>query len=213
MRLLLADDHEVIRRGVRSLLEEHPNWQVCAEASTGREAVELAARLQPDVALVALSLPELNGVEVTRRIRRAAPATEVLIFTWNTAEQLAREAVRAAARGFVLKADAAADLVAAVEAVAQHRFYFSARVAGSLGAGLRQRDHAAEEDLGAVLTGREREIVQLLAEGKSNKEIATALVVSVKTVETHRATIMRKLGINSIVELVHYAIRDHIIQP
>jgi DNA-binding NarL/FixJ family response regulator len=213
LRLLVADDHDLLRRGLRGLLEEHDGWQVCAEARNGREAVELAAKLQPDIAVVDLSMPEMNGLEATRQILRDAPETEVLIFTMHETEQLVRDVVHAGARGYVLKSDAAAHLVTAVEALAHHRPYFSSRVSDTILAGFLRAGRDPEEGSGTVLTAREREIVQLLAEGKSNKDVAATLVISIKTVETHRATIMRKLGINSIVELVHYAVRNKLIEP
>jgi DNA-binding NarL/FixJ family response regulator len=213
LRLLLAEDHELMRRGLRSLVDEHPGWAVCGEARTGREAVALAAQLQPDIALLALVLPELNGIEATRQIRRVAPHTQVLIVTMREAAEVVREALGAGAHGYVLKSDAEPHLVAAVEALAQHRPYVSPRVAALLPPGWLTAGRPPDARFREELTGREREILQLLAEGKSNSEVATALVLSAKTVETHRATIMRKLGLRSIVELVRYALRNHIIAP
>lgn len=211
LQILLADEHEVVRRGLRALLEDHPGWAVCAEARTGREAVALATTLQPDIALVDLTLPELNGIDATRQLRRVAPATAVLIFTMHKAEQQVQAAVRAGAHGYVLKADAATDLVAAVAALAQRRRYFSAWAAQALPAQALAAVGRVDAGPVAVLSGREREILQLLAEGKSNKQVATALLLSGKTVETHRAAIMRKLHATSIIELVRYAVRNGII--
>lgn len=211
--ILLADDHDVVRRGLREVLESRADWRVCGEAANGREAVELALKLRPDVAVLDLSMPELSGLEATRRIRKALPETEVLIFTMHDAEQLVREVLAAGARGYVLKSDAARHLVAAVDALAQHKPFVTSRVAERI----EDRLGKGGGDEGAVpgdpLTSREREILQHLAEGRSNKEVAAALDISVKTVETHRASIMRKLGVNSIVELVHYAVRNKLIQP
>jgi DNA-binding NarL/FixJ family response regulator len=212
--ILLADDHDVVRRGLRGVLEARADWRVCGEASNGREAVELALRLRPDVAVLDLSMPELSGLEATRRIRKALPETEVLIFTMHDAEQLVREVLAAGARGYVLKSDAARHLVAAVDALAQHKPFVTSRVAermeDRLGKGAALDEGGISSD---PLTSREREILQRLAEGRSNKEVAAALDISVKTVETHRSSIMRKLGVNSIVELVHYAVRNKLIQP
>jgi DNA-binding NarL/FixJ family response regulator len=213
VRILLADDHDVVRRGLRDELNSHAGWEVCGEASDGREAVKLALKLEPDVVVLDLSMPELNGLEATRQIRRELPRTEVLIFTMHETEQLIREVLSAGARGYVLKSDAGRHLVSAVEALSHHKPFFTAKVSEALlDAFLKS---AAKPDEGSVfrtLTDREREIVQMLAEGKSNKEIAVSLSISVKTVETHRATVMRKLDINSIVELVHYAIRNQLVE-
>jgi DNA-binding NarL/FixJ family response regulator len=213
LRILLADDHDVVRRGLREQLSAHEGWQVCAEASDGREAVKLATRLVPDVAVIDLSMPELNGLEATRQIRKESPRTEILIFTMHETEHLIREVLSAGARGYVLKSDAGRHLTTAVEALSHRKPFFTAKVSETLLDAFLKAD--ARPDEGSVfrtLTDREREIVQLLAEGKSNKEIAIKLSISVKTVETHRATVMRKLDINSIVELVHYAIRNQLVE-
>jgi DNA-binding NarL/FixJ family response regulator len=208
-RILLADDHVLMRRGMRSLLETEEDWEVCGEAATGREAVELAVNLKPDIAVLDLSMPELNGLEAAREIQQKVPQTEVLIFTMHETEELMREVLASGARGCVLKTDIEQHLVAAVRAVLQHSLYFSSKASQTL-KGVLNKDggYPAAPD---ALTEREREIVQLLAQAKSNKEIAAALDISVRTVETHRATIMRKLEINSIVELVHYAVRKKLI--
>ena len=214
LRILLADDHEVVRRGLREQLGAHDGWEICGEARDGREAVKLALKLAPDVAVIDLSMPELNGLEATRQIRREMPQTEVLIFTMHETEQLIREVLSAGARGYVLKTDIGRHLTNAVEALSHHKPFFTARVSEALlDAFLKSSAKADEGSVFRMLTDREREIVQMLAEGKSNKEIATGLSISVKTVETHRATVMRKLDINSIVELVHYAIRNQLVEP
>jgi len=213
VQILLADDHDVVRRGLRDQLNQHEGWEVCGEASNGREAVNLALKLKPDVVVLDLSMPELNGLETTRQIRNELPHTEVLIFTMHETEQLIREVLSAGARGYVLKSDAARHLTSAVEALSHHKPFFTAKVSQALLDAFLNSE--AKLDGGSAfhtLTSREREIVQMLAEGKSNKEIATALSISVKTVETHRATVMRKLEINSIVELVHYAIRNQLVE-
>lgn len=213
-RILLADDHDVVRAGLREMLNAREGWEVCGEAANGRAAVELALRLKPDVAVLDLTMPELNGLEATRQIRKELPQTEVLIFTMHETEQLIREVLAAGARGYVLKSDAGRHLISAIDALAHHKPFFTAAVSEALlDAYLKTASKQADGSAFGLLTDREREIVQLLAEGKSNKEVATALSISVKTVETHRATVMRKLGINSIVELVHYAVRNHLIEP
>ena len=213
MRILLADDHDIVRRGLRDQLTAREGWEVCGEATNGREAVAMALKLKPDVVVLDLSMPELNGLEATRQIRRELPRTEVLIFTMHETEQLIREVLAAGARGYVLKSDAGRQLTGAVEALSHHKPFFTAKVSEALlDAFLKSNVAPDEGSVFRTLTDREREIVQMLAEGKSNKEIASQLSISVKTVETHRATVMRKLEINSIVELVHYAIRNQLVE-
>lgn len=211
LRILLADDHDVVRHGLRALLEAQEGWTVCGEALSGREAVEMAEKLQPDVAILDISMPSLNGLDATRIIRRGSPRTEILIFTMHETEQLIREVLAAGAKGYLLKSDAARSVVAAVEALAAHRPYFNWKVSetildGFLRAPSPSADGATKEQ--EQLTTREREIVQLLAEGLSNKEVAKRLNLSVKTVETHRSAAMRKLDAHSVVGLVRYAVRN-----
>src|SRR6266404_5676088 len=216
VRILVADDHEIVRRGLRALLDDQPNWEVVGEAVSGREAVDKAKQLMPDVAVIDITMPELNGFEATRQILKAAPQTEVLILTMHESEQIVREVLDAGARGYVLKSDAGRDLVAAVEALCQHRTFFSSKIADMLlHAYLRanQRASGETEPARGRLTAREREIVQLLAEGKSNKEVAQALNISIKTAETHRTNIMNKLDLRSITALVRYAVRNNIVEP
>jgi DNA-binding NarL/FixJ family response regulator len=215
IRILLADDHEVVRRGLVSLLATRPEWEVCGEAQNGREAVTMAANLKPHVAILDLSMPELNGLEATRQIRREVPETEVLVFTMHESEQFVRDLLAAGARGYVLKSDVTTHLLTAIETVARHKPFFTSDVAERVLEGFLRLGEtpSADGSVPGLLTAREREIVQLLAEARSNKEVATTLGISVKTVETHRASIMRKLGITSIVDLVHYAIRNHLVAP
>ena len=211
-RILLADDHDIIRRGVKELLETHDGWQVVGEASTGRQAVELAGKRHPDIAILDLTMPELNGLEATRQIKKTLPKTAVLIFTMHENENLIRDVLTAGALGYVLKSDAARHLTNAVEALIQHKPFFSAKVSEAVLDGYLKAGRE-ESPVSDPLTPREREIVQLLAEGKSNKEAADSLSISTKTIETHRATIMRKLELKSFAEMVRYAIRNNIIQP
>jgi DNA-binding NarL/FixJ family response regulator len=211
IRILLVDDHDAVRRGVQTMLESHPGWEVCAEASNGRTAVKLAQQLKPNIAVIDLELPDLNGLEATRQIKKELPEVEVLIYTMYETEELIRKVLAAGARGYVLKSDAGQHLTEAVEALSRHKLFLTPVASETvLESFLKSTRHERED---SVLTNREREIVQLLAEAKANKEIAAALCISVKTVETHRASIMRKLGINSIVALVHYAIRNNLVGP
>jgi DNA-binding NarL/FixJ family response regulator len=215
LRILVADDHEIVRAGLKSLLEQGSGWTVCGEASNGREAVELATRLHPDVVILDLAMPELNGLEATRQILREAPRTAVLILSARESEDLVREVLAAGARGFILKSDAAKDLVVAVEGLQQGRPFFSARVAELVLRGYLQGGPFPVEPppTAPTLTGREREVLQLLAEGHSTKEVAATLGISGKTAESHRANLMRKLAVRSIPDLVRYAIRNHLVEP
>jgi DNA-binding NarL/FixJ family response regulator len=210
LRILIVDDHAVVRRGVRALLESQPQWEVAGEATTGREAVEAARRVRPDIVVMDLSLPELNGLEAARQILKDSPGTEVLVLTMHHSEELARNALQAGARGYVLKSDADQNLIAAVESLRQHKpFLTSAVTEFVLDDYIR---HVDETPRYPEVTHREREVIQLLAEGKSNKESAVALGVSVKTIEAHRANIMRKLHLRSASDLVRYAVRNNIVQ-
>jgi DNA-binding NarL/FixJ family response regulator len=204
VRILVADDHHVVRTGLRALLESQAGWQVCAEAANGRDAVEQASKLKPHVAVLDIAMPLLNGVEATRQIRKLSPNTEVLILTMLDSELLIQEVLDAGALGYILKDDADRNLIAAVDALRHHQPFLSPRVSSAA---------AVPGDRGSRnrLTPREREVLQLLAEGKSNKEIAGFLNISVKTAETHRANIMLKMNFHSITELVRYAVRNNII--
>jgi DNA-binding NarL/FixJ family response regulator len=213
LRILIADDHPMIRQGLRQLLEGQNDWEVCAEASTGREAVELALKLCPHVVVLDLAMPELNGLEATRQIKKALPNTEILIFTMHETQDLTRDVLGAGARGYLLKSDASRHIVAAVQALAEHKPYFTWKVSKTmLDIYIKHGQSHDKTPVFSHLTAREREIVQLLAEGRSNKAVSALLGISVKTVETHRAAIMKKLGINSIAELVRYAIRNSVIE-
>jgi DNA-binding NarL/FixJ family response regulator len=212
LRILLADDHSLLRRGLKSILEAQPGWEICAEAHTGRDAVTKASQLRPDVVILDVCMPELNGIEATRQIRKASPRSEVLILSVHDSNYLAREVIDAGARGYLLKSDSDRELVAAVESLANHKPYFTAHatemmLSGYTGDPGQNADHEASQRL----TAREREIVQLLAEGKTSKEVASVLNISTKTAETHRAHIMRKLEFHSVGEVVRYAVRNQLI--
>lgn len=212
-RILVADDHEIVRRGVRALLEGQIGWEVCEEAADGREAVEKAKRCMPDVVILDLGMPRLNGLEAARQIRKASPGTEVLILTMHESEHVVREVLGVGARGYVLKSDAGRDLVAAVKALLRHHPFFTSHVTEFvLERFLKGRVEMDGQDPSA-LSAREREVTQLLAEGNSTKEVATVLGISVKTAETHRTNIMRKIGCHSVTEIVRYAIRNKFLEP
>lgn len=218
LRILIADDHEVARRGIRSLLESHPGWEVCAEAKDGRDAVELAVRTKPDLILLDIGMPNLNGLEAARQILATNPNVAILILTMHDSDHVIREVLRAGARGFLLKSDAGRDLVAAVDALQSQRTFFTTRVSEMVLEGFLNREgkHSDfESDFdpsGDTLTSREREVIQLLAEGRTSKEVAVTLSLSVKTAETHRTNLMRKLGLHSVADLTRYAVRNGIVQ-
>jgi len=214
VRILVADDHDIVRQGLRVLLESRAGWEVCAEAATGREAVERTRHEKPDVVVLDVSMPELNGLEAARQILQALPRTEILILTMHESEEMARQVLAVGVHGYVLKSDAARELVSAVAALAEHKPYFTTRVSQMVLEGYLKSEAGAElQPRFGRLTAREREVVQLLAEGKSNKEVAVRLGISVKTAEAHRGNIMRKLNLHSVAELVHYAVRNQIVQP
>jgi len=207
IRILIADDHEIVRRGLRRLLESRTEWSVVGEASNGNQAVEKAIELHPDLVLLDVGMPELNGLEATRRIREILPQTEVLVLSVSDSEQVIRQALASGARGYLVKSDAGGELIAAIEAALRHESFLSPSI--------RQPQILAAsgcEDP-ANLTARERETAQLLSEGLSNKDIAVRLDISLKTAETHRTNIMRKIGVHSLADVVRYAIRNGLVQP
>jgi len=212
VRFLVADDHELVRKGIRTILESEPGWIVCAEAATGREALIKTLELKPDIVVLDLALPELNGVEVTRQVRHALPVA-VLIVTMYHSDQVVQDAIDAGASGYVLKADAARTLKDAVHKILARGAFLSERVRDVVGVTSPVRRTGASRGKGRYLTSRERQVLQLLAEGHGNKEIAAALGISTKTAETHRARIMAKLDLHSMADLVRYTIRNHIIEP
>jgi DNA-binding NarL/FixJ family response regulator len=213
LRVLIADDHDLIRRGVRDLLAARSGWQVVGEACNGADAVRKAVSLRPDIAILDFSMPELNGPGAAAQIAEKVPETGVVVLTIHDSEQMVREVLQAGARGLVLKSDADRDLVEAVEAVAKKRHFFTTRLSelvfGGYLAGAASREK--EKKNPDHLTGRECEVMRLLADGMSSKEAATRLQISIRTVESHRINISRKLGFNSIAKLVHYAIRHGIV--
>ena len=208
-RILIADDHAIVRFGLRGILEAQPNWEVVAEAADGSEAVAKAIETAPDVAIVDYSLPLLSGIEVTKRIRKRLPGTEVLVFTMHDSERLIQEFLQAGARGYLLKSDAGRDVVEAVQALTTHRPYFTSKISEAL----LQKFAALSDREGSSLTARERQVVQLIAEGHSHMEIGKLLNITLRTVETHRAGIMRKLNISSSAALVRYAVRNKLVEP
>ena len=202
--ILIADNHEVVRCGLQALLAERPDWEVVAEAADGKEAVAQASKTTPNVAIIDYSLPFLNGVEVTKQIREHSPDTAVLIFTMHDSNFVIRDSVRAGALGYVLKSDAQRLLVTAVESVAQHKPFYTGRASAAL--------HAVQtKGSKSPLSARERGVVQLIAEGHSNKTIASFLNISLKTVETHRQKVRDKLGLTATADLVRYAVRNNLI--
>lgn len=214
LRIMLADNHDVVRQGLRKILESRDDWEICGEATDGRAAVELALRLKPDVVIMDLLMSELNGLEATRQIRRGLPETEILVFTMHEAVELIREVLAAGARGYVLKSEPGQRVIEAIVALSQRQPYFTPVVSETLlnaflSNGMDREDVSAFN----VLTERERVVIQLLAEGKGNKDVASSLGISPKTVESHRSAIMRKLGLHSIAEIVHYAIRNKLVEP
>ena len=214
VHILLADDHEVVRKGLRALLETQPGWKVIAEATDGREAVDKAQSMHPDVAIVDIGMPSLNGLEATRQIVKKAPRTRVLVLTMHDTNPLIQQVVKAGARGYVLKSDVASDLVSAVEALTHDQTFFTSKVSQIILDRYVGKSDVPENvaDPDSPLTPREREVVQLLAEGKSSKEVAAVLGISVKTAETHRINLIRKLDCHSVAEVVRYAVRNLIAE-
>jgi DNA-binding NarL/FixJ family response regulator len=214
VRILIVDDHDLMRRGIKALLQSHAGWEVVGEAHTGREAVSKAEELKPDVVVLDISMPDLNGIEAARRIRKSAPNTEVLILSVHYSDQLIRDILEAGVRGYIVKSDSDRDLVIAVETLANHKPFFTPRATEVILSNFNgvRSGNDLPESVRDRLTSREREIVQLLAEGKSSKEVASSLGISVKTAETHRANIMRKLQLHTVTDLVRYAVRNQIIE-
>ena len=212
VRILVAEDHEVMRRGLRDLLLEHQGWEVCGEARNGRDALDLAVRLRPDVAVIDISMPLLSGLDATRHIRKQTPDTEVLIFTQFDSGQYVQEALRVGAQGYILKSDAALHLTEAVEALARHEPFFSPSISKTiLSSFFNTEEQKRDEKALSMLTAREREVMLMLALGKKNRDVADALYIAPNTVITYRAKIMKKLGVSSIAGLILFAARNKLI--
>lgn len=209
LRILIADDHELVRHGLRRVIEDVSGWTVCAEATTGREAVARARETQPHIVVMDIAMPELNGLEATRQICALTPAPAVLMLSMHESAALIQETLAAGAHGYILKSDAGTALVTAVTALAAGKTFFTSKISSLAREGFVN----PETRESAALTPREREVVQLVAEGRSSKEIAATLDISLKTCETHRTNILRKLGLRSVTELVRYAIRNQIVEP
>jgi DNA-binding NarL/FixJ family response regulator len=214
-RILIADDHDIVRQGLKLLIDAVPGWTVCGEAKEGRAAVTMAGELQPDVVVMDYAMPGLNGVDATLQIKAAAPKAEVIVFSGTENDRLMHSVFEAGARSFISKVEASKHLVAAIETVLQHKPYFTERVSEVIFARYLQQDRfkTAAPEPQSRLTAREREIVQLLAEGRTNKEIADTLSISTRTAETHRSALMRKLNLRNTAEVVRFAIRNQIIEP
>jgi DNA-binding NarL/FixJ family response regulator len=214
LRILIADDHQLFRDGVRALLQSHAGWEICGEASTGREAVAKTIELRPDVIILDISMPDLNGVDAARRIRMASKNTEILILSVHYSDQLIREIIDAGALGYVLKSDSDHDLLLAVESLARHKPFFTSKATEGNNCEFNMGEPVTKvPELDNRVTSREREIIQLIAEGNRGNEIASSLGISVKTVEAHRSNVMRKLEMHNISQLVRYAVRNQIIEP
>jgi DNA-binding NarL/FixJ family response regulator len=209
VKILIADDHDIVRAGLRAVLEGRSDWTIVGEAADGRAAVEQALATQPDVVVLDYSLPLMNGSEVTRQIRTKLPRTEVLIFTMHDSEALVREILGAGARGYVLKSDAQKYLASAIDSLAMHRPFFTGKVSETLVSAYLAKGSTDT----SILTAREKRVVQLIAEGHTNKRISDLLNISVKTVESHRASAMRKVNAPSTAALIRYAVRNKIVEP
>jgi len=207
---MIVDDHEAIRRGVRQIVETKAYYQVVGESGDGRSALEMANHVRPDIAIIDFSIPELNGLDLSHALKRQNPKIEILLYTMHDREEIVMDVLRAGVRGFVLKSDTEKHLLAALDALSIHRPYFSGAISETL---LSQFLESRPHELVSSLTHREREIVQQVAEGRLNKEIAARLNISIKTVETHRASAMRKLKLKTTADLVRYAVRNQLIQP
>ena len=218
-RIVVADDHAIVRRGLRALLDAQPGLEVCAEASSGPETLDYVRNFHPDMVVLDITMPDMNGLDVTRAIREESPATAVVVLTMHFSEELAREVLRAGALGYVLKSDADSELLAAIDHVRHNQPFFTGELALTMahtfvhGAPEPQHTPSQEPLSGSPLTRREVEVLQLLAEGKSNKQAATELGVSIRTIESHRNHIMHKMGFQHFSELVRFAVRNNLIEP
>lgn len=215
LRIIIADDHVLIRQGVKAVIESQNSWELCGEADNGRAAIELARMLKPEIAVLDITMPEMNGLDVTRVLKTASPKTKVLILTMHDSEALADEVIEAGASGYLLKSDAAELLPRAIETLAAGKTFLTPKISSNGNAPRKPIGSGPQAETAPRfrLTPRERQIVQLLAEGKLNKEVAYILEISIDTVETHRKNILNKLKLRSAADLVRYAIRNNLIQP
>jgi DNA-binding NarL/FixJ family response regulator len=213
LRILIADDHDLMRQGAGALIGRQPGWEVCGVAATGREAVDKASLLKPDIVIMDMTMPELNGVDAAVQIRRRLPDTEIVMLTAHEDEDLIRDAFAAGVKSFIFKSQTYDFLVAAIESLSQHKPFFTPEVSEILFSNMLGGESRQGSDGAGLLTSREREVVQLLAEGKANKEVAAALGISVRTVEAHRANILAKLKLDSLAALIRYAIRKKLVEP
>ena len=214
VRILIVDDHDVVRQGLKAVLSAHPGWQICGEAGTGAAAIAIALREKPDVIIMDIHMPDLNGLDATQAILAQLPLTQILILSAHESESLTRRMLSSGARGYVLKADICEDLISAVESICKGRLYFTSRVSdfvlNECQGGFAQN---SDTPVRSVLTAREREVLQRLAEGQGNKQIATSLGISVRTVESHRANLMSKLKAHSLSDLVRWAVQNELVRP
>jgi two-component system, NarL family, response regulator NreC len=211
-RILIADDHEVMRQGLKLVLEKEPGFEICGVAKTGKEAVEQAKTLRPDIVVLDMSMPELTGVEAARQIKRAVPEAELLIFTANENEDVIRQVFDAGAKSYIRKADAPSHLVDAIKSLRNHKPFFTSKVSEVLFARFLESSATGGQPTDRALSEREREVVRLLGEGKSNKEVAASLNISRRTAEVHRAAAMKKVGVKTFSELIRWAIKNNIVQ-
>ncbi|PYU27291.1 MAG: DNA-binding response regulator [Acidobacteria bacterium] len=211
-RILVADDHDVVRQGLRSLIQEQPQWKIIAEVKDGRGAVAKASELKPDIAILDISMPSLNGLDATKQILKLNTHTKILILSMHDSEQVIANVLGAGARGYILKADAGRDLVLGIQALLAGQTFFTQKAAQIVLDGFTGKRPTPTDGESSVLTAREREVLQLLAEGKINKEVAALLDLSTKTVATHRTNLMRKLSCHCVSELVRYAVRNHLVE-
>jgi two-component system, NarL family, response regulator NreC len=216
LRILIADDHDVVREGTRTVIERQPGWEVCGVAATGLEAVEQALALKPDIVVMDMTMPELNGLDAAVQIKRRLPETEILIFSAHQTDEMIREVFEAGAKSFIFKSEAQHFLVEAIQSLSEHKPFVTNKVSQVLFAEFLNRSEDGQPDAAQTskrLSAREREIVRLLAQGRSNKEVAGALRISVRTAENHRANVLHKLGLDSLASLVRYAIRHELVEP
>ena len=211
-RILVADDHEIVRHGLRALIQEHPQWELVAEATDGRDAVDKTSELKPDIAIVDITMPSLNGLEAAKQMLKLNPPTKILIFTMHDSELAMQKAVNAGARGYVLKADAGRDIVRAVQALLNGQTFFTQKAAQIILDEFTGKRPPKPSGDPQALTAKEREILQLLVEGKTIKQVVALLGLATKAVETYRTDLMRKFNCNSTSELVRYAIRNRLAQ-